>query len=89
MSENYRVKLVEYLKKNIKKGYSIESLKFALIRQGYAKIIVENAITEANKELAKIVPVFKEKPHIKYEVLDSYNNPVKIKKPFLRRIFKR
>lgn len=89
MTQNYRTKLVEYVKKNIKKGYSIESLRWALINQGYAKVIIENAITEANKELAKEVPIFKEKPQIKYEIVDEYNRPVKIKKPFFKKISKK
>jgi hypothetical protein len=86
---HYRIRLVEYIKKNLKKGYTIESLKWALVKQGYAKVIVENAIVDANKELAKSVPVFKEKPQIKYEILDAENKPVAIKKSFLKRIFKR
>jgi hypothetical protein len=85
---NYRVRLVEYIKKNLKKGYTTESLKWALIRQGYAKVIVENAIVDANKELAKSAPVFKEKPQIKYQILDAENKPVEIKKSFLKRIFR-
>lgn len=89
MAENYRVKLIEYIKKNIKKGYSVESLRWALINQGYAKVIIENAITEANKELAKAVPVFKEKPQIKYEIIDEKNQPIIIKKSFLRKFFGR
>ncbi|MCW8965490.1 MAG: hypothetical protein OQK82_02200 [Candidatus Pacearchaeota archaeon] len=89
MSENYRTKLVDYLIKNIKKGYSIESLKWALINQGYAKVIIENAVKQANKELAKQVPAFKEKPQIKYEIIDENNNPIEIKKSFLKRIFRK
>ena len=89
MTQNYRIKLVEYIQKNIKKGYSIESLKWALLNQGYAKVIVENAIKDANKELAKKIPTFKEKPQIKYEIIDENNKPIKIKKPILRRIFRR
>ena len=89
MTQNYRTKLIEYVKKNIKKGYSVESLRWALISQGYAKVIIENAISEANKELAKEVPVFKEKPQIKYEIMDEHNRPIKIKKPFIKRIFRR
>jgi len=88
MPENYRVKLIEYVKKNIKKGYSIESLRWALINQGYAKVIIESAIVEANKELAKEVPIFKEKPVIKHQIIDEYNRPINIKKPFWKKIFR-
>jgi hypothetical protein len=81
MSQSSRKNLVEYITKNIKKGYSLESLKWALISQGYAKVIVENAITDANKELAKKAPILKEKPQIKYQIIDEHNRPITIHKP--------
>jgi hypothetical protein len=87
MSESYRQKLIDYLKRNIKKGYSVESLKWALINQGYSRAIVESSIIEANKELAKKVPVFKEKPSIKYEIIDENDQPIIIRKPWWKRIF--
>jgi len=89
MSKNYRTNLIEYIQKNLKKGYSLESLKYALISQGYAKVIVENAITEANKELAKKAPILKEKPQIKYEIIDERNQPIVIKKSWIKRILRR
>jgi hypothetical protein len=79
--------LLEYLKKNIEKGYTLESLKIALIRQGYSSISIEQAIRKFNEELSKKVPVFKEKPKIRYEIFDEQDRPVKIKKPFWRRFF--
>ncbi|MEN7982029.1 MAG: hypothetical protein ABFQ65_01115 [Nanoarchaeota archaeon] len=88
MPENYKTKLVEYIKKNISKGYSSESLKWALINQGYSRAIIENSIIEASKELSKKVPVFKEKPHIKYEIIDENDKPIIIRKSFFRRIFR-
>ncbi len=87
MTENYRQKLVDYLKRNIKKGYSIESLKWALVNQGYSMVIIESSIIEANKELSKKVPIFKEKPNIRYEIIDENDMPIIIKKSFFRRIF--
>ena len=59
--------LAEYILKNIKKGYTIDALKFSLISQGYTRISVENAIDLANKELAKEIPIIKEKPRITYK----------------------
>jgi hypothetical protein len=80
-------KLVDYLKKNLKKGYTIESLKWALINQGYSRTALERAIEDLNKELAREAPILKEKPVIKYEIIDEKNQPIKIKKSFWKRIF--
>jgi lipid II:glycine glycyltransferase (peptidoglycan interpeptide bridge formation enzyme) len=85
--ETYLKKLVDYLKKNLKKGYTLESLKWGLIGQGYSRTAVERAIDELNKELAKKAPVLKEKPTIKYEIIDENDKPVTIKKSFWKRIF--
>ena len=84
---NYWKKIIEYLKKNLKKGYTLESLKWALIGQGYSKTSIERAIEELNKELAKKAPVLKEEPVIKYEIIDEQDRPIKIKKSFWKRIF--
>lgn len=83
----YITQLVNYLKKNLKKGYTLESLKWALINQGYSKTTVDRAIELTNKELAKEAPILKEKPVIKYEIIDEHDNPVTIKKPFWKKFF--
>ena len=85
--ENSRRNLVEYLKRNLKKGYTLESLKWALIGQGYPRTSIEKAIEDLNKDLAKQAPIFKEKPIIKYELIDENNNSVKFRKPWWKRIF--
>jgi hypothetical protein len=84
---NYRKKIVDYLKKNLKKGYTIESLRWALIGQGYSRTSVERAVEELNKELARKAPILKEEPVIKYEIVDEKDRPIKIKKSFWKRIF--
>ena len=84
---DYRKKLVEYIKKNLGKGYTSESLKWALIKQGYSRILVEDALETAHKELAEKAPILKEKPKISYEIIDEYDQPVVIKKPWWKRIF--
>ena len=84
----YVDKLKDYIKKNLKKGYTEDSLKWALIDQGYTRSIVERAIEQVNKELAEKAPVLKSKPIIKYEIIDEYDNPVTIKKPWWKKIFK-
>ncbi len=84
---DYKRRLMDYLKKNLTKGYTFESLKWALVKQGYSRAIVERAITQVYKEFAEKAPVLKEKPRIKYEIVDENDNPITIKKSFWKRIF--
>jgi type III secretory pathway component EscU len=67
MVESYIQQLVDYLKKNLAKGYTLESLKWALISQDYSRSEVSRAIKLTNEELAKKAPKIKEKPTIKVE----------------------
>lgn len=75
-----RKTLIDYIKKNIKKGYTVETLKIALTRQSYPLSTIELAIKKAQEELAEEVPKIEEKPKIKYIVYDNRNKPVQIKK---------
>jgi hypothetical protein len=84
---NSKEKIIEYFKKNLKKGYTEESLKWALIKQGYSRIIVENAVLQMHRDLAKQAPVLKEKPKITYEVIDENNELITLKKPWWKRFF--
>ena len=68
MVESYMGQLVKYIKKNLSKGYTVESLKWALINQGHSRSEVTKAIELANKELAAEAPLLKEKPVIRVEV---------------------
>jgi hypothetical protein len=87
MRESSRIQnLVDYFKKNLAKGYNFESLKWALINQGYSKSIIEIAIVQAHKELAETAPVLKEKPRIKYEIIDENDKPIEIKKSFIKKL---
>lgn len=85
--DEYKKRIIEYFKKNISKGYASDSLKWALINQGYSRIIVENAFEEAMKEISKKVPVLEEKPEIKYEIIDEFDRPIEIKLPWWKRLF--
>jgi len=87
MAENYKRQIIDYFKKNLAKGYTSETLKWAMVNQGYSRVVVEDAIEQANKELAEKAPVLKEKPQIKYEIVDEYDNPILIKKSWWKRIF--
>lgn len=88
MGEPLRVrKLAEYIKKNLSKGYTPDSLKWALIKQGYPRIEVFKAIDLANQELAEKAPKFNEKPIVKHELYDQNNLLVQGKKPWWKRLF--
>lgn len=86
--DNCSNNLVLYFKKNLKKGYTLDSLKWALIGQGYPRSSVEKAMEIVNKELAKEAPVLKEKPIIKYEVFDYKDRPIKVKNSWWKKFFK-
>lgn len=84
--EGYMNEMISYIKKNTLKGYSAESLKWALVNQGYPKIEVEKAIAQVARETAKSTIMHKameEKPIIKYEVIPE----VEEKKGFFSRFF--
>ncbi|MEM7825913.1 MAG: hypothetical protein QW412_03595 [Candidatus Aenigmatarchaeota archaeon] len=51
--EDYLPQLIEYLRKNIKKGYKIDQLKWILINQGNSRVLVEKAIEIVEKEFPK------------------------------------
>lgn len=46
-------KIVEYLEKNLKKGYKIEELKWALVTQKHSKIEIDKALAIINARTAK------------------------------------
>ena len=90
----HRRNIVDYIKKNLSKGYTEESLKWALVNQGYSRTAVLKSIEQAHKELAEKAPKIKEKPKIKYEIYDIDNKPIKVKvrksfsiKDFFRNLF--
>lgn len=82
--EDHIQQIAEYFKRNLAKGYTIESIKFSLMSQGYSRISVEKAIELANEQLAEKAPILKEKPQITYKLTptESFNEPV-----FFKRLF--
>ena len=84
---DYKRKIVDYFKRNLTKGYTPDSLKWALIDQGYSRAIIEMALDQANKELAEKAPILKEKPVIKYEIIDEYDKPIILKKSWWKRFW--
>ena len=74
--ENDRLsKILFYLKKNTEKGYPLESLRIALLGQGYTRTDVQKAVEELHKQKAKEFES-SEKLSIKYELLDENDNVV-------------
>ncbi len=78
--KGYMRELVEYIKKNLKKGYTKESLKWALINQGYSRLEVEKAIKNTDETLAHQAPILKTRPQIKYEIIEPKGHALKPKK---------
>ena len=78
--------LINYFKRNLKKGYTSGALKVALVNQGYSKVAVEEALKRANSELAEKAPIIKEKPVIKYEIIDEDDKVIEIKKSWWKRL---
>ena len=58
----YLQRIIDYIKKNLKKGYTMDSLKWALLRQGYSRALVDRAVNEVIKEQAIEAPILKDKP---------------------------
>ena len=50
--ETYITSTVNYIKRNLQKGYDKDSLKWALINQGNSRIEVDKAFVQAEKEIA-------------------------------------
>ena len=68
---NQNQQLADYIKKNLSKGYTQDSLKYSLIKQGYSRTSVEKAMELANKQLASAAPRMIEKPVVRYETIDD------------------
>jgi hypothetical protein len=82
--------ITTYIKKNLRKGYTKESLRWALLNQGYSKIEVEKALKKVDIELAKKAPILQTKPEINYEVIEpeEYSTRITIgRKPLWKKLF--
>ena len=84
---DYLGELSDYIKKNLRKGYTKESLKWALVSQGHSKLEVEKAKKKVEADLSKEAPVLKTKPEITYDVVEPKNAILEEKKSFWKRIF--
>jgi hypothetical protein len=84
-NEDYIRKLADYLKKNTAKGYPLDTLRWALIKQGHTRTCVDKAIEIATNEMAA-APKVEVKEEKKVEILDELKP---VKKGFFARLFRR
>jgi hypothetical protein len=86
--ENYIQQLADHIKRNIAKGYTMDSLVVSLTNQGYSRIAIEKSIELANKQLAEKAPLMKERPEITHKViLNDSEYELKPKKSFWKKLF--
>jgi len=84
-NEDYIRKLADYLKRNIAKSYPLDTLRWALIKQGHTRTCVDKAIEIATNEIAA-APKVEVKEEKKVEILDELKP---VKKGFFARLFRR
>ena len=83
---DYIGELASYIKKNLKKGYTKDSLRYALVNQGHSRLEVDKAIKRVEQELSHEAPVLKTTPSIIYEVIEPKEDGVE-KRPWYKRLF--
>lgn len=86
---DYNRQVIEYIRKNLRKGYTAESLKWALINQGHSKFEIEKAMKKLEEEMAHKAPVLKTKPEIKYERISSFPTTGELEKTKTKSLWKR
>jgi len=60
--------IIGYIKKNLAKGYTLDTLKYSLLAQGYGRTSVEKALEQAKKESNG---GYEEKPKITHTVIQE------------------
>jgi hypothetical protein len=79
---DYIQQLAGYIKKNLSKGYTVDSLKWALISQGHSRTEIARAVQLANEQLAYAAPRMVEKPIINVQT----EPPIDIKMTFWEKL---
>jgi len=87
--EGYLKEIVDYIKKNLKKGYTKDSLKWALVKQGYPRLEVERAFKKTEEELSREAPILKPKEEIMNDVqeIQQGNHQMPEKKSLWKKLF--
>ena len=87
-SKDYLQQIADHIKRNLAKGYTMDSLRFSLQSQGYSRLSIDNAIKLANEQLAAQAPTMNEKPQITFKVITPDSTYTYEKKHgFFRKIF--
>jgi predicted DNA-binding protein with PD1-like motif len=81
-------KIVEYVEKNLKKGYSLEELKWALINQKYSKIEINKALEIISARTNKAKQEERQKEILAATVVEE-NQFDEIEKGFMKKFFKK
>jgi len=77
--------LKEYIRRNMKKGYTRESLKWALVSQGYSRIEIEKALKEVDVQIARETPRSQKKEEP--VEMNAYEPEISGKRSFWSRLF--
>ncbi len=81
--KGYAHHIKEYIEKNLVKGYTKDSLKIALLRQGYSRLSISKAFKMVEEDMANKAPVLDTKPKITREITPIDSS----KKSFWRKLF--
>jgi len=85
---NLQEQLAAHIKRNLSKGYTEDALKFSLVKQGYSRTAIENAIKIANRQLAAEAPKMTEKPQITVKTLGD-GEVVNVEPTFFQKIWRK
>lgn len=66
--QDYSQKLADYIKRNVSKGYTVESLRWALVSQGQSRVQVDKAVKLFNEQMAASAPKIETKPIVEETV---------------------
>lgn len=84
---NYLQNLIDYAKRNIKKGYAIDSLRWALINQGHSRIEVDKALAAAQSEASREMVASRPKSELSPAPAVSIDVQPEPKQPFWKKFF--
>jgi len=93
LEKSQNQQLADHIKRNLSKGYTIESLKYSLLQQGYSRTSIEKAIQLATKQMADEAPRMVEKPVIRFQTVDDEDMAAKVaaqdasNKGFFKKLF--
>ena len=79
--------LVEYIKKNLKKSYTPDTLKYSLLSQGYSRTSIDKALEQAKEQLKQETPKITHTVHITQSISDDFK--VKPEPSFFQKVIRK